>query len=181
MILAIGCGKEKQPAESMPQRQEIPMTIQLTSPAFATDAPIPTKYTADGPDISPSLGWQNLPQGTKQVALIVDDPDAPRDQPWVHWVIYGIPGSVEGLPENLAKNREISQPVLALQGVNDFGKIGYGGPAPPKGHGIHHYHFKIYALEKTLDLEPGLTKQQLLDAIKGHVIAQGELIGTYER
>ncbi len=122
-----------------------------------------------------------MPEGTKQLALIVDDPDAPRDEPWVHWVIYGLPGELEGLPQDLPHAKTLSEPIHAVQGVNDFKKTGFGGPAPPKGHGVHHYHFKIYALNEALDLEPGLTKQQLRAAMNGHILAEGELVGTYER
>lgn len=157
------------------------MTIQLSSPAFDSNAAVPKKYTADGANVSPPLYWSNLPAGTEQIALIVDDPDAPREEPWVHWVIYGMPGDLDGLPEDVAKEGSLTEPVRAIQGVNDFGKIGYGGPAPPKGHGVHHYHFKLYALDKALDLKSGLSKHQLLRAIADHVRAQGELIGTYER
>ena len=157
------------------------MTIKLTSSAFEAKGKIPQKYTADGEDISPPLDWANLPEGTKQVALIVDDPDAPRDKPFVHWVIYGMPGDLKGLPEDVPHAKTLSDPVQAVQGTNDMGKTGYGGPAPPKGHGVHHYHFKLYALDQALQLEPGLTKLKLLDNAQGHVLAEGELIGTYER
>ncbi len=157
------------------------MTIQVTSSAFEAKGKIPSKYTADGTDVSPPLGWANLPEGTKQLALIVDDPDAPRQKPFVHWVIYGLPRDAKGLPENVPREKSLTEPVQAVQGTNDFGKTGYGGPAPPKGHGVHHYHFKLYALDQALNLEPGLTKQTLLDEIQGHVLAEGKLIGTYER
>jgi hypothetical protein len=158
------------------------MTIDVTSSAFDANQTIPQKYTADGADVSPPLSLSNLPEGTEQLALIVDDPDAPRDTPFVHWVIYGIPGDVTALPEGIPADQRVPEPVKAIQGVNDFGNTGYGGPAPPQGHGVHHYHFKVYALNEKMNLEPGLSKQELLEKLQGdHILAQGELVGTYER
>jgi Raf kinase inhibitor-like YbhB/YbcL family protein len=157
------------------------MTITLSSAAFDANQSIPQRHTADGVNLSPPLSWSGLPEGAEQLALIVDDPDAPRDEPFVHWVIYGIPVEADRLPENVPSDQKLSAPVLALQGVNDFGNTGYGGPSPPKGHGVHHYHFKLYALDQDLNLAPGLTKQRLLEKIQGHVLAEGELVGVYER
>lgn len=160
------------------------MTIELTSTAFADGEPIPKKHTADGEDVSPPLSWSNLPEGTKELAVICDDPDAPSEQPWVHWVLYNIPPDVTSLPEGVAPAERPDQPQGARQGKNSFPEgqtIGYRGPAPPSGHGPHHYHFRIYALDADLDLEPGLTKARFLKAIEGHILAQGELVGTYER
>jgi Raf kinase inhibitor-like YbhB/YbcL family protein len=157
--------------------------ITVTSDAFAAGKPIPKKYTADGENISPPLAWSGAPAGTKQFALICDDPDAPTPQAWIHWVLYKFSGDTKSLPENLPKQERLTSPPGALQGENSFQKdnIGYGGPAPPKGHGPHHYHFKLYALDKELEFEPLLDKKNLLAAIQGHVIAEGELIGMYER
>ncbi len=183
VTVAAGCaGKssEKSSLGSDP-KSEVPMTIKLSSPAFEANSPIPKKYTDDGEDISPALKWSELPTGTKQVALIVDDPNAPGSSPFVHWLIYGLPATVEGLPEDVPNDPSLAEPVQALQGLNGFQKTGYGGPAPPKGHGVHHYHFQVYALDQALDLKPRLTKTELLKAIEGHVLALGELIGTYER
>lgn len=158
------------------------MSIQLVSDAFAPNRPIPQKHTGDGKDLSPPLRWSNLPAGTQELALICDDPDAPRAEPWVHWVIYKIPPQLEGLPEAVPTRESLSGELAGcLQGKNDFGKIGYGGPAPPKGHGVHHYHFKLYALDAPLQISAGARKADLLAAMKGHIRAQGELIGTYER
>ncbi len=157
------------------------MSIQVTSPAFEHGKPIPRKYTGEGEDISPPLGWSGLPKGTKELVLICDDPDAPRPEPWVHWVIYNIPADVEGLPEAVPTTPRLENPPGALQGVNSWPKSGYGGPMPPRGHGVHHYHFKLYALDADLDWQPGLDKQAVLEKIEGHVLAQGELIGTYQR
>ena len=111
--------------------------------------------------------------GAYEFALVCDDPDAPRPEPWVHWVVYKIPADRTGLPEGDTEG--------ALEGRNDFGRAGYGGPMPPKGHGVHHYHFKVYALGIELEAAVGLTKDQLLEVIKGHVLDEGELVGTYER
>ena len=157
------------------------MAIKITSSAFASDQPISRKYTGEGQDISPPLSWENLPAGTKQIALICDDPDAPRPEPWVHWVIYAIPPDTAGLPEGVPPEPKLQNPSGAMQGRNTFGKIGYGGPMPPPSHGVHHYHFKLYALSKPLALQPGVEKSALLAAMQGVILAQGELIGTYER
>jgi Raf kinase inhibitor-like YbhB/YbcL family protein len=111
----------------------------------------------------------------------MDDPDAPRPEPWVHWVLYKLPPTLSGLPEALSKTPTLSDPAGALQGNNSWSRVGYGGPMPPPGHGVHHYHFKLYALDAALNVAPGLDKQQLLAAMKGHILAEGELIGTYQR
>lgn len=153
------------------------MNLRITCTAFAEGQPIPDKYTCAGPDVSPPLAWSGAPAGTKNFALIADDPDAPMGT-WVHWVIYNLPPTATALAENTPPAKEF--PDGAKQGVNDFGKIGYGGPCPPPGK-PHHYHFKIYALDTTLALKPGATKKELLKAMDGRVLAQGELIGTYQR
>lgn len=160
------------------------MKMKLTSPAFEPGQPIPKQYTGEGADVSPPLEWSNVPEGTQEFALICDDPDAPTAEPWVHWVIYKIPADVTKLPEGIAKTPRLSVPPGALQGKNSWPggqTIGYRGPMPPPGHGRHRYYFRLYALDKKLDLEPGLTKKQLLEAMKGHILGEGELMGTYER
>ncbi len=158
------------------------MRITVHSEAFAQNQAVPQKYTGDGDDVSPPLRWSQPPEHAKELALIVDDPDAPSRQPWVHWVIYKIPATEQGLTEGIpADERLSSSPVGALQGENSWGAVGYRGPAPPKGHGVHHYHFKLYALDAELPLEPGLDKKSLLEAMSGHVLAEGELVGTYQR
>jgi Raf kinase inhibitor-like YbhB/YbcL family protein len=154
-------------------------SLTITSSAFAHNATIPRKYTGDGQDISPPLSWSGLPEGTKELALIVDDPDAPTPQPWVHWVAYHIPPDTSALPEGVAPS--LRGPGSILQGKNSWPKVGYGGPSPPRGHGLHHYHFRLYALDAPLGLEPGLTKDAVLKAMKGHVLAEGVLTGTYQR
>ncbi len=153
------------------------MQIEITSPAFQPGKPIPVRYTCDATDTSPPLAWTNVPPASQSLALIADDPDAPVGT-WVHWVVYDLPPSTTQLPENLDK----SQHVLggATQGLNDFHRPGYGGPCPPPGK-PHRYFFKLYALDRTLGLPPGATKQDLLKAMKGHVLAEGQLMGTYQR
>ncbi len=157
------------------------MSITIHSTAFEPNEAIPIRHTEDGEDLSPELSWTGLPDGAVELALIVDDPDAPTDQPWVHWVLYRIPAEIDALAEGLPYADVLAAPAGALQGVNTWGTVGYRGPAPPPGHGIHHYQFTLYALDESLDLEPGLDKATLLTAIKGHIVGQGELVGTYER
>lgn len=152
----------------------------VSSPSIRHNEPIPARFTCSGEDVSPMLTWAGAPKEAKSFALICDDPDAPSGT-WVHWVIFNIPADVTQLPEGLAKSDIVSAVKGAKQGVNDFHKVGYGGPCPPQGHGVHHYHFKLYALDKELNLRPGVTKRQLEDAMRGHILAQTELIGTFER
>jgi Raf kinase inhibitor-like YbhB/YbcL family protein len=161
--------------------KDMPMSIVVESSAFAQNAPIPAKYTGDGDDVSPPLKWSKLPEGVMELALIADDPDAPSPEPWVHWVMYKIPAKASELKENIEKAGQPGDPAGSMQGKNSFGRTGYGGPAPPPGHGLHHYHFKVYALREPLEAKPGLTKKELLELMKGRVLAQGELVGTYER
>lgn len=182
MLVVVGCKRpSKEPPPIDAQEGDVPMTLTIESPAFAKNAPIPARFSGDGEDISPALTWSGLPDGTKELALICDDPDAPRPEPWVHWIIYKIPPEATGLPENVAKTDKPAAPAGGLQGKNSWGKIGYGGPAPPPGHGVHHYHFMLYALDAVLDVQPGLDKRQLLAAMKGHILAQGEVVGRYQR
>ena len=157
------------------------MNLTIESTAFKNGERVPARFSGDGEDVSPQLSWSGAPDGTAELALIMDDPDAPSAEPWVHWVIYKIPADTKGLPEKVAKTETLSNPAGAMQGKNSWGRIGYGGPAPPKGHGVHHYHFKVYALDQALSVSPGLMKNQLLSAMKGHVLAEGELVGTYQR
>ena len=134
-------------------------------------------YTCDGKDISPELAWSGAPDGTKSFALICDDPDAPVGT-WVHWVVYNIPSHATGLPKGVPTIKEL--PDGTRQGINDFHRIGYGGPCPPRGP-AHRYFFKLYALDTKLDLPPGATKEQVLEAMKGHVLGEAQLMGKYER
>ena len=151
-------------------------TMELISSAFSEGAMIPGKYTCDGADVSPPLKWGALPDGTKSIALICDDQDAPVGT-WVHWVYYDIPAGTEGLPENVATDDRRAEG--GTQGINDFRKIGYGGPCPPGG--THRYYFKLYALDTTLNLSPGATKKQVLKAMENHIIGQTQLMGKYRR
>lgn len=160
------------------------MAMQLSSSAFAPGGAIPRRYTGEGEDISPPLQWTGVPTGTQELALICDDPDAPTPEPWVHWVLYKIPPQTTGLPEGLPKTAQLSQPPGAMQGKNSWTggqTIGYRGPMPPPGHGVHHYHFTLYALDAPLSIQPGETKKNLLKKMEGHILATAELIGTYQR
>lgn len=149
------------------------MSMEIRSDDFEPGGPIPTKFTGEGTDISPSLSWTGAPEGTRELALIVDDPDAPRAEPWVHWVLFSLSPETTELEE--ADNGG------GIEGRNDFGDIGYGGPMPPPGHGVHHYHFRLYALDAPLDLAEGATKEDLLRAMDGHVLGEAEVVGTYRR
>ena len=152
------------------------MALTISSTAFSNGGMIPSQYTCDGANISPPLQWSGLPAGTKTVALIVDDPDAPA-KTWVHWVIYDLPANTTQLPENIKPQEKLAGG--AKQGTNDFKKIGYGGPCPPSG--THRYFFKLYAVDIETSLNPGATKDELLKTMESHVLAQGELIGKYKR
>jgi Raf kinase inhibitor-like YbhB/YbcL family protein len=151
-------------------------SMELKSPAFGEGDMIPKKYTCDGQDISPPVEWTSVIKGAQTLALICDDPDAPGGT-WVHWVIFNLPNDTKNLAENIPHLKEL--PNGAKQGTNDFGKIGYGGPCPPGG--THRYYFKIYSLDTDLDLEAGATKAQLLQAIEGHILEEGQLMGKYKR
>lgn len=150
--------------------------MKLTSSAFSHGGAIPSRHTGEGEDVSPAMAWSDAPDGAKSFALICHDPDAPLVKPgsygFVHWVLYGIPGDVKELPEDCGDY---------LQGVNDFCKVGYGGPMPPEGHGTHHYFFWLLALDSEPDLPAELTMWELLDKIEPRVIAMNRLVGTYDR
>lgn len=147
--------------------------LTITSPAFEPGRPIPRQYTGEGRDVSPPLEWSGVPGDARELALICDDPDAPRPEPWVHWILYGIPAERTSLPEGGSGG--------ARQGRNSWGRTGYGGPMPPPGHGVHHYHFRLYALDEPLKIGTHIDKAGLLTAIEGHILAEGELVGTYSR
>lgn len=152
------------------------MEIKITSPVFEDGGTIPAKYTCDGDNVSPPLNWGAVPNTTKSIALICDDPDAPMGT-WVHWVLFNLPADTTKLSENIPPDKTLANG--ARQGTNDFRKIGYGGPCPPSG--THRYFFKIYAIDTVLDLQAGATKSDLLKAIQGHILAQGQIIGKYKR
>jgi Raf kinase inhibitor-like YbhB/YbcL family protein len=159
---------------------QIPETILLTSPAFRPNEMLPARYTCDGENFSPALVWDAPPAAARSFVLLVEDPDAPGKtprNPFVHWVVYDLPSTLRQLPEKLP-----AQPFLAIggiQGRNDFGQYGYGGACPPSG--THRYLFKLYALDQFLDLPPGTTRAQVVEAMKGHIVAGAELTGQYER
>lgn len=156
------------------------MTMTVTSSAFAHHGPIPVTHTCDGPNTSPPLAWAGVPAGTKSLALIVDDPDAPDPQApkmtWVHWVLYNLPPDSSGLGEGVAPGQ---LPTGTGEGLNDWHRTGYGGPCPPIGR--HRYFFTLFALDATLSNLNRPTKVQLLKAMEGHLLARTELIGTYQR
>lgn len=159
--------------------------MKLKSSAFENNQEIPVRYSGEGQDLSPPLKWSEIPAGCKEFALICEDPDAPsrpgKDSPFVHWIVYNISPSVTALPEGLNSIERIEVPVRADQGRNSFGKIGYGGPMPPRGHGIHHYVFKLYALNTELGLAPGATKEELFRAMEAHVLDAAQWVGKYKR
>jgi Raf kinase inhibitor-like YbhB/YbcL family protein len=169
-MIVSSCSAEKTPAGAKS------MTITVTSSAFQQGSSIPSQYTCDGSDISPPLAWQGVPPGAKSIALIGDDPDAPIGT-WVHWVCYDIPPAVESLAQNMPKTDTLQGG--GKQGLTDFRSIGYGGPCPPSG--THRYFFKVFALDILLNLPAGKTKKDIEKAMKGHILAQGELMGTYSR
>lgn len=151
----------------------------LNSPAFAEGAAIPARHTCDGQDVSPDLQWTDPPAGTTHFVLIVDDADAPAGT-WVHWVVFDIPGDARGLPQAIPPLETLPAPVSARQGCNDFGKVGWGGPCPPPGK-PHRYSFRLYALDRGIGLAAGVAKADVERAMRGHVMGQAELSGTYGR
>lgn len=152
------------------------MEIKIKSTAFEEGGMIPKKYTCDGRDVSPPLAWNSVPEGTKSLALICDDPDAVM-RTWVHWVLFNIPADTRELSENIPPQKTLTDG--AKQGINDFRKIGYGGPCPPGG--THRYYLKLYALDTEINLEAGSTKEQLMRAMEGHILAEGKIMGKYQR
>ncbi|WP_448375956.1 YbhB/YbcL family Raf kinase inhibitor-like protein [Fervidobacterium sp.] len=164
-------------AESQVRKEVKKMTI---SSVFKNGDFIPRKYTCEGQDINPEIIVNNIPDGAKTIAIICDDPDAPIGT-FVHWVLWNRPvsGSSVTIPEGIGKAEKLSDGTM--QGYNDFGKIGYNGPCPPRGHGVHHYHFKVYAVSTVLELKGKVTKKELEKALNGKILAQAEIIGLYER
>ncbi len=162
---------------SIPRAKGADKVFQISSAAFSGNQMIPKKFTCDGADVSPELGWKDAPAGVKSFALIMDDPDAPVGT-WVHWVLYNLPADAKELPEGVTKQEQL--PDGSVQGRNDFRKIGYGGPCPPAGK-LHRYFFKLYALDTKLGLKPGASKSDVERAMKSHVLGETELIGRYGR
>ncbi|MEW6055470.1 MAG: YbhB/YbcL family Raf kinase inhibitor-like protein [Bdellovibrionota bacterium] len=157
------------------------ISFKLTSNAFENAQPIPKKFTREGNDLSPSLEWSGAPAQTKQFVLVCEDPDAPQDEPWVHWLLYKISPALLGVPEGLPKSKIIQGAETFYQGKNSFGEIGYGGPLPPRGHGWHRYIFRLFAIDVELQEPPGISKQQLFDVMRSHILTYAELVGTYRR
>lgn len=152
------------------------MVIKITSTVFNEGEDIPDMYSCNGVNISPPLNWDVIPEDTESIAIICEDPDASGD-PWTHWIIFNLPADTRNLPEHVMGREELENG--AMQGLNDFGSVGYGGPCPPSG--THRYLFKIYALDRKLDLPPLIGRGEFLKAIEGHVIDQGELMGVFTR
>ena len=174
IVLSSGCGQ----SEIVPTGEAgTRMDIQISSTAFTDAGDIPQVYTCDGENLSPPLAWKSVPEEAQSLALIVDDPDAPV-KVWVHWVLYDLSPRLSNLPDGLALGAEL--PSVGMQGKNDFNKFGYGGPCPPRGK-AHRYYFTLLALDQMLNLPAGATKTELENAMKGHVIAHGQLIGKYSR
>jgi len=147
------------------------MALRISSSAFSNNDTIPTRYTCDGQDVAPPLEWSDIPANARSIAIICDDPDAPSGR-FTHWVLYNIPASARGIAEHAT---------IGTPGVNSFGKTGFGGPCPPKKDQAHHYHFRVYALDIESLGSAGLSKEDALKAMRGHVVAEGDLVGTYKR
>jgi len=173
VVALLGWGAPKGYAEP-PAKAD---SLSETSPAFAAGGIIPPQYSCEGGNVSPPLAWTGVPAGTKSLALVCDDPDAPGGM-FVHWILYGLPASATSLAENVAPTPTLPNGVK--QGANGFGKIGYGGPCPPAGK-AHHYFFKLYALDIEVALKPGATKSDLLQVMEHHVLGEGILMGKYQR
>src|SRR6476646_449215 len=153
------------------------MAFSISSASFQNGKDIPKKFTCDGEDVSPALSWTDPPSGSHSFALIADDPDAPRGT-WTHWVLFDLPSTATSLPEGVPKVGNL--PAGGRQGVNDFSKIGYGGPCPPPGK-PHRYFFKLYALNSNLNLKAGVSKQEVEQAIQANILSKAELMGKYGR
>lgn len=174
-ICAIAAGPACAP-QAVPS-EEMEMSMNLSSMAFSDGEEMPTKYTCDGQDVSPPLAWEEGPEGTVAYALLLKDPDAPGGI-FTHWVLFNIPSHTRELPE--AVPIEPRLPNGAIQGQNDFGATGYRGPCPPAG-SVHRYQFTVYALDEEVELEAGSRRAEVLDAMEGHILAQGQLTGLYKR
>lgn len=159
--------------------------MELKSSTFSNHQEIPRRYTGEGEDLSPPLTWADVPKECRSFALICEDPDAPKragqDHPFVHWLIYNISPAVTELPEALPKVDTFQIPLMAAQGKNSFQTLGYAGPMPPEGHGVHRYEFTLYALATDLQLEAGLTKEKLMGQIRPDILMTAQLVGLYER
>lgn len=176
-VVMTGCSTGPQPLPPQPPPRQSPekkSDLKVTSAAFKEGQLIPRQYTCDGVNVSPPLEWSGVPKSARTIAIIADDPDAPSGN-WAHWVLYNLPADNIGFVENLPATENLK--AGGFQGKNDFGKIGYGGPCPPAG--SHRYFFKVYALDAELPLKAGATKAEVEKAFENHVVAQGQLMGTY--
>jgi hypothetical protein len=197
-LLCAGCPDESEPEavsevgeDAMDESETLPPAdvatqdaddelITIESPAFDDGAAIPVKYTADGENISPPLEISGVPEGAAALALVMHDPDAPMEGGFTHWVVYGMPPVLTEIPEGIPAEPRVEDPAL-VQGTNSAGEIGYTGPAPPEGDEAHRYDFRLYALSQELDVEPGAAEAELAEAMKGKIVAQGTVTGTYDR
>lgn len=159
------------------QMKEDESMMKISSPAFADGQALPKKYTCEGADVNPALQFDNVSKNAQSLTLIVDDPDAPTPQPWVHWIVINIPVTLRELPEDV----KIASLSGARELTNSFNKMAWGGACPPKGHGVHRYYFTLYALDKVLDLEQTASRAALEQAMQGHVVGKTQLMGTYKR
>jgi Raf kinase inhibitor-like YbhB/YbcL family protein len=175
-MIACGCQQKTTAAAAAAPAPSAPQTISITSTAFGQGQRIPARYTYDGAGVSPPLAWTNLPPKTVALALIVQDPDAPSGLPFGHWILADLPPTLNGLKEGVTHF-----PKGVIVGKNDFGDEAYGGPAPPPDGKTHHYHFRIFALDARLNLQAGPSRDDLLNAMQGHILAEGDLMGTYNR
>jgi Raf kinase inhibitor-like YbhB/YbcL family protein len=179
VIIFFSCqnkNSELKPKEQTRKKEMEKTDMKITSNSFKEGEMIPLKYTCDGENISPQLTWTGYPENTKSFAIISDDPDAPAGD-WVHWVLYNIPSYINELKENLPKDKKFENGTI--QGITDFGRTGYDGPCPPGG--THRYYFKLYALNIPINKDAGMTKQELLKAMEGHIVAEVQLMGKYKR
>lgn len=155
------------------------MTLTITTDAFGNGQPIPARYTCDGENISPPLSWSGVPEGTASLAIVVDDPDAPGGT-FAHWLIYDLAPEIAGLPEQIPADKILRDLADACQGMNDFRQIGYGGPCPPRGT-PHRYYFRLFALDRTLGVGPGVPRNDLDRVMRGHVLGEAQIMGTFRR
>jgi Raf kinase inhibitor-like YbhB/YbcL family protein len=174
-LIAAACSRSH---DKVTPREGKTVNILITSDAFREGEAIPTKYTCDGDDLSPALRWSDMPPNTKNLVLICEDPDAPSGT-FTHWVLYNLPPAATGLPEGVSAEARLANG--AIQGRNDFKRIGYGGPCPPPKDGAHRYFFRLYALDTELQLQAGARREDIVLAMEGHVLATGHLMGTYQR
>jgi len=179
VLIVVSIGSAGDPARA--GEEVTTMALRLESSAFAAEGEIPARHTCDGEDLSPPLSWTGVPEGAKSLVLIVDDPDAPPGT-WVHWVLYDLPADTSALPAGVPERERLDSGAAhgRCWGVNSFSRIGYHGPCPPAG-SPHRYFFKLYALDALLGLAPRATKPEVERAMKGHVMAQAEIVGTYRR